>query len=248
MTPEEVKIFESYRVKAEAGDAESQFHLGMCYDKGFGVQADKYKGVAWYLKASRQEHAAAQNNLGASYFLGEGVAHKDEAQAVFWYRKSAEHGFASAQFALGLCCLEGRGCPKDEVQAAQWFMKAAIQGDAEAEYRLARCYELGLGLKKDSERAIIIYEMAALGGHEYAQVYLGDYYLKMAGIAKQVEAYAYYALASGTLEVAQERIAVLSKRMSEDALLLGKNRAAQLRDQSRQRIAEIKLKQEQAGK
>jgi TPR repeat protein len=186
--------------------------------------------------------------LGASYFLGEGVARKDEAQAVFWYRKSAEHGFASAQFALGLCCLEGRGCPKDEVQAAQWFMKAAIQGDAEANYRLARCYELGLGLKKDSERAIVIYIMSALGGHEYAQLYLGDYYIKMAGIAKQVEAYAYYALASETLEVAQERIAVLSKRMSEDALLLGKNRAAQLRDQSRQEIAEIKLKQEQAGK
>ena len=51
------------------------------------------EAVKWYRKAAEQGHAAAQNNLGAMYANGQGVARSD-AEAVKWFRKAAEQGYA----------------------------------------------------------------------------------------------------------------------------------------------------------
>ena len=81
---------------AEAGGAEAQRLLGVCYYKGEGVARDPAAAVEWFTKAAAQGHAAAQFSLGACYAEGEGVA-RDPAAAVEWYTKAAAQGHAGAQ-------------------------------------------------------------------------------------------------------------------------------------------------------
>jgi TPR repeat protein len=68
------KVFEETRVRAEKGDAASQFNLGMLYVSGKGVSKDEAEAVRWLRKAAEQDYAEAQFNLGNHYHKGEGVA------------------------------------------------------------------------------------------------------------------------------------------------------------------------------
>jgi len=105
------KPIEEVKVKAEAGDAESEVELGLRYDKGAGVVKDHAEAAKWYRKAAEQNHAEAQYNLGVGYYKGEGVA-KDQAEAVKWYRKAAEQNLANAQYNLGVCYAHSEGVVK----------------------------------------------------------------------------------------------------------------------------------------
>ena len=85
--------------EAEAGVAEAQSELGMCYFKGRGVAKDYEEAVKWWTKAAEQGDALAQFCLGNTYFTGEGVT-KDEKEAVKWCTKAAEQGFPPAKEVL----------------------------------------------------------------------------------------------------------------------------------------------------
>ena len=83
------------RARAEAGDAEAQFNLGVMYAFGRGVTQDYAQAVSWFRKAADQGYAEAQYNLGFRYAIGQGVP-QDDAEAVRWYRLAADQGFALA--------------------------------------------------------------------------------------------------------------------------------------------------------
>ena len=51
---------ESLKKKAQAGDAEAQFNLGVAYDDGYSVPENDVEAVKWYRKAAEQGHAIAQ--------------------------------------------------------------------------------------------------------------------------------------------------------------------------------------------
>lgn len=70
--------------------------------------------------------AAAQHNLGVTYFKGRGVQ-QDYVEAMIWFRKAAEQNYAEAQFNVGVMYENGRGVPQDYVQAHQWFNLAAAR-------------------------------------------------------------------------------------------------------------------------
>jgi TPR repeat protein len=133
---------QTLRKKAEAGDAISQFNLGLMYDKGEGVAEDDAEAVKWFRKAAEQGHATAQFNLGLMYHNGSGVP-KDDVAAVKWYRKAAEQGHAQAQFDLVVPYALGFGLPKDNAEAITWCRKAAEQGHAKAQAYLGRIYDNG---------------------------------------------------------------------------------------------------------
>ena len=119
------------RVKANAGDAEAQWLLGLLYANGQGgVPQDYAQGVAWYRKAAEQGYAAAQSHLGFAYANGQGVP-QDYAQSVAWYRKAAEQGYSEAQSKLGSKYILGQGVPQDYVESYKWFNLAASRASAE---------------------------------------------------------------------------------------------------------------------
>ena len=84
--------------RAEQGDAESQYSMGVHYhNRGLleawteGITPLAAEAAEWFRKAAKQGHAKAQFSLGQAYSGGYGVA-KDEAMAVKWYRKAAAQG------------------------------------------------------------------------------------------------------------------------------------------------------------
>ena len=54
------KLLADIRAKAEEGDAQSQYELGMAFQKGsLGVAKDEVDAVTWFSKAAEQNEAKA---------------------------------------------------------------------------------------------------------------------------------------------------------------------------------------------
>src|SRR5687768_2358477 len=84
---------ESTEARADAGDAEAQFSLGLKCAGGDG--ADYAQAAQWYVKAADQGHSLAQFKLGLMYSTGQGRP-KDEVTANRWFYKAALQGEAAA--------------------------------------------------------------------------------------------------------------------------------------------------------
>ena len=80
--------------------------------------------------------AEAQNNLGAMYATGKGVA-QDDQEAAKWFRMSAEQGEAKGQSNLGLMYANGRGVPQDYKESHAWWSVAKVNGNEKAEKNLS---------------------------------------------------------------------------------------------------------------
>lgn len=52
--------------KAEAGNAQAQYELAVCYQHGNGVQADDSKAMSWYIKAAKNKQPDAAIIYGTS--------------------------------------------------------------------------------------------------------------------------------------------------------------------------------------
>jgi TPR repeat protein len=124
---------ESTQSKADHGNAEAQFSLGLKFASGKPAKPDYAKAAHWYLMAANQNHALAQFNLGLMFAGGQGVA-KDQDQALMWIQKAARQGDAGAQYHLGMRHRRASfdGPPKDKLEsnleAYKWFRLAAAQG------------------------------------------------------------------------------------------------------------------------
>ena len=76
------------KTKAEQGNADAQYNLGLMYDLGEGVPRDDAEAVKWYRLAAEQESARAQYNLCFMYAMGEGVP-RDYVEALKWLNLAA---------------------------------------------------------------------------------------------------------------------------------------------------------------
>jgi TPR repeat protein len=128
------------RQKAEQGDAEAQYNLGLAYAGGKEVPRDYKQAVKWVRLAAEQGHAKAQYGLGNAYYKGQTVP-QDYKEAVKWFRLAAEQGDATAQYNMGFCYANGTGVPQDNVQAYVWYNVAATQGNKDAAANRAKIME-----------------------------------------------------------------------------------------------------------
>ncbi len=80
---------------ADQGDGIAQLYMGVVNDRGYGVNPDPTKAVAWYRKAAEQGIVEAQNNLGVHYTNGQGVP-AGYLQAYKWFYLAAAQGNAQA--------------------------------------------------------------------------------------------------------------------------------------------------------
>ena len=154
--------------RAEQGDVEAQYLLGLKYEHGEGVPQDYVEARKWFLKAAEQGNAEAQSILGIFYMNGEGGP-QDYVEARRWFLKAAEQGEVGAQKYLGAFYLIGKGIPQDYVEARKWFLKAAEQGNAEAQNNLGFIYSSGQGVPQDYVTACAWANIAAAQGNETAK-------------------------------------------------------------------------------
>jgi TPR repeat protein len=133
---------EALTKKAQAGDPQAQYDLGMVYQMGDEVSGNLETAFGWYLKAANQGHAEAQFTAGQCYFYGDGIA-KDEALGAKWYYEAAMQDHTQAICALGECYIAGEGVERDHAESLKWFSKAAAKGEKGAQSRIARILEKG---------------------------------------------------------------------------------------------------------
>ena len=82
---------EELRARAEAGDAQAQFNLGLRYDNA----QDYAEALRWYRLGAEQGQFAAMRNLGLMYAEGRGVP-QDDVQAHMWINLAASRLSAAA--------------------------------------------------------------------------------------------------------------------------------------------------------
>ena len=75
-------------LRKEAGDADSQFSLGVSYANGEGMRQDDAEAARWYRSAAEQGHADSMVMLGMAYETGTGIA-QDNVEAYAWFDAAA---------------------------------------------------------------------------------------------------------------------------------------------------------------
>ena len=98
-----------YKEKADAGDAESQFHYARALVNGDGGKKDLPFAFDYARKSAEQGCELSYRIVGSGYDFGWGGT-TNALEAAFWYGKflawakpAADKGDAWAQFQLGLC-------------------------------------------------------------------------------------------------------------------------------------------------
>jgi TPR repeat protein/Ran GTPase-activating protein (RanGAP) involved in mRNA processing and transport len=179
--PDEVK---KYIInKAQEGNDDAQYNLGIMYANGLGVNKDEAEAVKWYTLAARQNNANAHFILAGRFMNGRGV-NKDEVEAVKRYTFAAELGNASAQFTLGIKYANGFGVIKNKAKEIKWYTLAAEQGHVDAQFNLGLMYaNEPEGIKNEAE-AVKWYTLAAEQDDTDAQLNLGFMYAHGLGVIK----------------------------------------------------------------
>lgn len=147
--------------KAQSGDAESQFKLGVIYQQ----KHDDNGALNWFQQAAEKGHVGAQNSLGVLLV----TTRQDYAGAAQWFQKAADQGDAGAELNLGIIHLNGLGVKQDATAAAALFQKSAAQGSAQAEFILGKLYEQGQGVKQDYVEAYKWLKLSQLQGYPEAE-------------------------------------------------------------------------------
>lgn len=121
--------------KAEQGDVNAQWELGLKFYKGEGVKRNYTLAAHYFKLAAERGYPFAQYNLGKLYDNGQGVT-QDYTIAAHYFKLSAKQGNASAQNDLGLMYYKAKGVEKDNNKAAQWWLLAARNGSQNALHNL----------------------------------------------------------------------------------------------------------------
>jgi len=150
------------KLKADEGDAESQYQMGRLFIQGKDVNQNFREALKWHTKAAQQGHVKAQITLGIMHHWGRGVP-QDLKRAAQWLRLPAEKGDPEAQYQLG--SIFERTNPTESVK---WFRAAAERGSHPAQIRLAEINLSGMAGTIDHIEAYKWLELAANQGSREA--------------------------------------------------------------------------------
>lgn len=129
-------LFNWYLKRANQGEADSQYHIGVMYIKGDQVGRDVEEGVRWIKLAAEQGHKVATTYM--ELWNGDLSENSFESSiAVRWLKEMGRTFDIDAIFDLGFLYEMGRGVQKNFQRAKKWYEFAAIEGHAEAKRRLA---------------------------------------------------------------------------------------------------------------
>ncbi len=152
---------------AEQGNDRAEAMLGLCHERGLGVDADVEEARRWYMKSAEQGNANACRVL-VQLAVQEGDIH----EAGRWLTPLAERGSEAAQLLLGKLYLGGLLGERREAQAVRYLRFAAMQGNGDACLLMGACYANGTGVPKDEALMLGWLNNAADCGNEQAAAML----------------------------------------------------------------------------
>lgn len=124
-----VSIVELLKQRADRGDPEAQYELGMRHLEGNGMPTNLAEATRYFALAARAGYVDAEYQQGLLLLQGRGVV-QDYKAAFEWIEKAARRGHTLGQIKLGEMYRFGNGVPQDRSRAYLWFNLAAAQGDS----------------------------------------------------------------------------------------------------------------------
>ena len=136
--PDPAAEHRAMQTRAEAGEAEAMWELGMMLLNGHGAPEDEAAAYRWVRAAGEAGYENGMISTAVMLALGQGTA-KDPVQAREWYRKAAErHRSAHALRGLAGMLLTGEGGPTDLTRGLAYLELAHEGGDEPAARILER--------------------------------------------------------------------------------------------------------------
>ena len=200
---EALRLFE---VAAQRNDVDSWVEIGLLLtDPNIEELFNPQRGIQYYEKAMKQNHAVAWNNIGALYQNGIGHAFHIK-KAIKAYEKAAQLGDGMAMVNLGDLYFFGQHIKQNYAKALHFYLQAEakryyhydkiaeiyyqdrdyenllnyLKKDYESTYSgiyYGILYEHGMGVEVDLKKALKYYEQAnAYSAYEYATQRLLYYY------------------------------------------------------------------------
>lgn len=138
--------------KAQTGDADSQYLLGMQYKHGkSGRDKNENKAQEWlnlaaeyYIVNLSTLPPSGLNNLSILYDQGLGGLEKDSSKALKLLSSAAHGGDMGAQLRFGMKFERGQDVEQNVSKAEYWYSEAAKQGHFYASYKLGNLTSAGL--------------------------------------------------------------------------------------------------------
>lgn len=127
------ETIESLRSRAEKGNAEAQFLLGMRHLVAWTVKRDAAEADRWFSSASKLGHPVAE---AVSLALRPNA---DGSEILRLLRRAVEYGHGGGQYVLGIAYLEGfYGLSKDPGEGIRLLKLSAKNGYAPAAYHVGQ--------------------------------------------------------------------------------------------------------------
>ena len=108
---------------AQAGDAESQFNVGVCFATNNSGDQNNDQAIFWLRKAADNNHAGAQLEFEKILINGSGEK-RNINEGLRYITRSAENGNSNAMIYLGVHNKNGDIITKDIEKSLYWFMQA----------------------------------------------------------------------------------------------------------------------------
>lgn len=164
--------------RAEAGDTQAMFDLGLLHDlpEKPGAPLDLPTARAWYTRAAEQGHAWAQFALGHMHDRAE-AGPRNHLAARRWYEAAARQGVSEAQMQYGRMLQAGLGGGAEPIEAASWYERAAHQGHEVAATHLALMHLSRELPEPDLQKALGLLEFAADKLDGLAHLVLADVHM-----------------------------------------------------------------------
>lgn len=173
-----------YRKAAEQGSGEGAYNLGVCYEKGWGVdRSSLIRAFEWFDQAAKAGIPEAKLRLGLLLAAGVPDEHlekevlkgisADRVAAFRMLRELAQTGYLPAAREFGKLVLADRADRETSGKEARKLLQMAAEtGDVESMLLLAVCYRDAIGGSGDQAKAVECWERAAGLGSSEAKVYL----------------------------------------------------------------------------
>lgn len=180
-TLEEDYDIETEYIKAEQGDAVSQYKLGK--DIFYGIKSEQNidEGLEYLISSAEQGYLYAQYLIAKELLSGEYIEQNID-RAIEMLEDLSDRGSTLADYKLGKLYYDGEFVPKDLLSARRYLLSASDDGNRLADYLIGKMYLD----KKNYYNAMLYLERSASDGNQYAQYLLGKMLLQNGEVEKAI--------------------------------------------------------------
>jgi hypothetical protein len=125
--PENIKVFEETKAKAESGDPIAQYSLGRLYAHGNGVAKNVKMAVDWWRTSAIQGNKDAQVKLALYYTENNEEGRKNLVESAKFFRMAARQSDQLSLRIMAEYYENGSGVVKDDIEAYAYYTLSSIR-------------------------------------------------------------------------------------------------------------------------